>query len=1126
MIKINFKIFLLLIVILILPSILMAQSDPAAQFKNSIFPPSPEAANFMRYGEYPISLNKGLVSISIPIYEVKSRKLSVPISLSYHAGGIKAYDIASSVGLGWSLNAGGSISRSIIGNPDESPVGVLNRLMPDPTSNVEYLSCFVASLTHQVVPFDGQSDNFVYRAGPLSGKFVFKNAKSLNAPYEITSIPYSPIKISVNSTFTAFTIVDLDGTTHIFDKVEQTTVTDRYTSIPTTWYLTLTISPDKSDTIKFTYTAPVYVTTATGTNTLSERQCTALSPPITATRSGSFSLHASVNIASIVYNNGKVTFDYSTRLDSDANRLTAIHIFQKNAGAYSEIKRYTFNHSYFTASAGQSSQVGGWVSASQLDKRLRLDSFYEEGFKNGIPEPIPSHTFQYEAGQFPVYGSTAQDFMGYYNGAHLNKNLLFYDLGPTGVSQAYGANRNVDPLYIKAGSLKRITYPTGGFTEFELEPNQVMDGVTTLYTGGLRVKSITNNDGQGNVSKKKFAYTKWYYNSNVFNGNLTQMANTFLSITKRFAEIGQSQYSLCNFTNYGENLTFQANSSSGLVASYEEVEEYDVDSNDISIGKVVTTYNKAIDQIPSLGPNFRSDEEWKREQVANRKTFKLNGGGQPVLVKEEVHAYEDTFLDAVKNYTAFLYAEGSAPNDLHPWFRECPTVNLYDQYSWMDFDSKIYESNLISTTTTTYDVNGTNPYTTQMQYVYGNPRHLQLTRSIQSTSDNKTIFTDTKFPLDYMLLSTCDVQPCYATYSSALTTFMAQKKTCEINNYQLYVASGSTTDFNAYMACRSTYNSQAQTALTNFNNCKSNFSTCINTAINSSANREKSILIMQRDDIFNTPIEHLAGYTLGAIDYVTSAVRTDFKPWANNTTGPDLIWGFNSSTPIAKASFDVNPTPYYRKIGSFTKYNSSNNVIQQAKESDINTSFLWDYNHKYPVAEVVNASVDDIAYSSFEAEGLGNFTAIAGTQRNTVDYRTGKQSYSLSSGAISKSGLVLSTKYTISMWAKTGASISINSGPSLVPTSSMINGWQYYETVVANSATVTISGAAVIDDLRLYPSVAQMKTYTYEPLVGVTSQTDANNQTNFFEYDALGRLSVVKDDNGNIIKTYQYNYKQ
>jgi len=41
----------------------------------------------------------------------------------------------------------------------------------------------------------------------------------------------------------------------------------------------------------------------------------------------------------------------------------------------------------------------------------------------------------------------------------------------------------------------------------------------------------------------------------------------------------------------------------------------------------------------------------------------------------------------------------------------------------------------------------------------------------------------------------------------------------------------------------------------------------------------------------------------------------------------------------------------------------------------------------------------------------------------------------------------------------------------------------------------------------------------------MTSQADANNRFTFYDYDSLGRLKLIKDQDGNIIKTLDYNFK-
>ncbi len=61
-------------------------------------PNSPEAEAFARYGEVPISYYTGKPNVAVPIYTIQGKELSVPISLSYDASGIKIQSIASSVG--------------------------------------------------------------------------------------------------------------------------------------------------------------------------------------------------------------------------------------------------------------------------------------------------------------------------------------------------------------------------------------------------------------------------------------------------------------------------------------------------------------------------------------------------------------------------------------------------------------------------------------------------------------------------------------------------------------------------------------------------------------------------------------------------------------------------------------------------------------------------------------------------------------------------------------------------------------------------------------------------------------------------------------------------------------------
>lgn len=83
-----------------------------------VFSASPDVMAFQKYHITDVNLYTGKTDANIPIFEITSGNINVPISLNYDSSGIKTDDHASSVGLGWVLNAGGNIIRIINDIPD------------------------------------------------------------------------------------------------------------------------------------------------------------------------------------------------------------------------------------------------------------------------------------------------------------------------------------------------------------------------------------------------------------------------------------------------------------------------------------------------------------------------------------------------------------------------------------------------------------------------------------------------------------------------------------------------------------------------------------------------------------------------------------------------------------------------------------------------------------------------------------------------------------------------------------------------------------------------------------------------------------------------------------------------
>lgn len=218
-------------------------------------------------------------------------------------------------------------------------------------------------------------------------------------------------------------------------------------------------------------------------------------------------------------------------------------------------------------------------------------------------------------------------------------------------------------------------------------------------------------------------------------------------------------------------------------------------------------------------------------------------------------------------------------------------------------------------------------------------------------------------------------------------------------------------------------------------------------------------------------------------------------------------------------------TSKYDTILYFDKYSNSGNLLDMKRgRKEPITSFIYFYGEEYPSAEAINASSNQIAHTSFETSEKGGWT-YSGAATASTTARTGKYIYHLGSGAITKSsyGASSSDPATVTLWAR--RSSGSGNWSVMGKSYSLSTSWQLIEfQVTGGTITIPATSGVYIDELRLHPADAQMTTYTYEPLVGMTSQTDARNYTTYYEYDDFGRLETIKDENGKILEHYEYNY--
>ena len=232
----------------------------------------------------------------------------------------------------------------------------------------------------------------------------------------------------------------------------------------------------------------------------------------------------------------------------------------------------------------------------------------------------------------------------------------------------------------------------------------------------------------------------------------------------------------------------------------------------------------------------------------------------------------------------------------------------------------------------------------------------------------------------------------------------------------------------------------------------------------------------------------------------------------------------NPSSSFAAAGVSGNSLASDSRYLDEAAYSFSSGRLQQSSpHNGVAAAYIWGYANSVPVAVAQNATPDQIAFSSFENDGNNSWSIASGTR--DAGGITGTQSYNLANGAVSKSGLISTQTYTVSYWSKTGSAYAVT-GSTGVKTGKTINGWTYIEHQVSGVSSVTVTGAGDIDELRLYPRSGQMTSYVYTPLVGTSSVCDVSNKISYYSYDSLGRVLYVKDQDGNIVKTYDYHFKQ
>jgi hypothetical protein len=208
-------------------------------------------------------------------------------------------------------------------------------------------------------------------------------------------------------------------------------------------------------------------------------------------------------------------------------------------------------------------------------------------------------------------------------------------------------------------------------------------------------------------------------------------------------------------------------------------------------------------------------------------------------------------------------------------------------------------------------------------------------------------------------------------------------------------------------------------------------------------------------------------------------------------------------------------------------FDADGNLVQTNTPDRNPNSFIYNYDKRLLVAAVENAEAGKSAYTSFETYDHGNWQLTRCSPTSAYGI-TGSWSLKINPGASVTTSVAIGTAYTLSFWMR-GGSVNINTGVVLTPKiqNPTVNGWTYMQyEIPANANPPVITGIGYIDELRLYPKNSSMVTTAYDPARNLkTAVCDINNRIIYFQYDDLGRLIAERNEQYDVIKYHEYQYK-
>ncbi|MDR0505312.1 MAG: RHS repeat protein [Dysgonamonadaceae bacterium] len=1007
---------------------------------------SPEISSLVKEVTTPVSLSSGTVNVEIPLYTLNHGDITVPISMSYDASGVKVDAQPGWVGQNWSLKAGGMISRIVKGIPDETYVEEETFLMIDGDNhytkyypvgflyNGNKLKNTNWNTTTQIESWaknekcELEADEFIFNFCGHTGKFYANedgNIVCTDKRYKINAIIYLNIpmydgRVAMNvnkpESFTYYKnnmMVDLNG---------------RYIGGFVRWRV--------SKIMGFCITAPDGIKYYFGMYNKAEDDA--------------------LDIYSDMFRETEITADFFSQffeenfsswyLERIVSPLGNTVEFKYEIGAptvsYASI--YSVSSMSGSAPSGLGWFFGGNVSASNFYAGQNLSGkLIRPVFLTEIKTPNElikfsrsnSNTLRYNYGFIQTHLESTADnydpniFIPVYEG---QLPIAYY------VKIGVYIYKIIDYTLLKTAKLDEISVKS-------LNSNEIVKKYQLNYneSSDKRLQLLSVNE---KADEQSSLFTTFSYNSTQLPGFLDIRNDHWGYYNDKMAKVDyQSATSMTNYYNLREpdskytkagileNITYPTGGTKKLI--YE-----------------ANRYNRVIKRDTNSGA------------LSLQYCTEKNGGG--LRVKEIIET--NGLTEYSKKYT---YSQGILNGEI--------------QYYWSNYQGKLLNGNTYNAsrflTTSLLPVSnnsdgGSVSYSNVAEYNSGNGHIEYIFSNHDNTLDENSVSIDLqkspysplsskvmergklletrtykngnpspikKETYQYAVLNN-NLEYIKSVYLRRLVLFGDDKiNAVEGSAYKTYIYPynvESKTEYFTYSDSQTlqnkytwTYDSYNQvTSYTNSNNSNNHkelfkYPTDYTDAI---------YLSMAAKNIFSPVVEKITTVKNGV---ETERVKTNYKTYGELILPSSIQYSFSGAN-------------NYITSTTFDSYSSKGNLVESTDKNGIKTTYLWGYNHQYPIAEIKNATYSQV--------------------KNIL-------------------------------------------GQTLIDR-------------VAGANLPASADMTAINNLRSNTNLpnAQVTTYTYRPLVGMTSKTDPDGVKTTYEYDAFGRLQYVKDENDNVIENYKYNYKQ